>query len=398
MLEQRDIPDTLTAATANKWVNCPGSAELEQSFPYRPRRFLEDSLLLHELAAECLDSDKTPDELQAEYKSCLDVGEEAHLLAERHLEALDDYIDYVKSLIVDEETTLLVDKKVNYNHVIPDGEGLIDAIVIDEGICHIIDLSAVRMPVDAKKNHQLLLYALGAIASIRETYHCDLFKLTCVQPLLHRRSSWEITRDELKVWGDTIKNSVKSALSAQPHFSPSLTACSRCQARSRCKPLAVHCMKFIKQHQESLTMYDANKLNPNELSKILNELPLIKLWQESVEQKAIESLKQGYEIPGYALTYTKPTVSWTHDQAAANVMGKLGLTEREIYHDAVVLAAKVKSPEQVKYRLGDKYHLLEKLIKTQQGEPGLISTKVKKQLLVQPDRSAYSDLRVIAAA
>ena len=397
MLEQRDIPDTLTAATAMKWVNCPGSAELESSFDFKPRVYLEDSLWLHELASDCLEFNQTPDDLYAEYKTCREEGEEASILTERQLQALDDYINYVKSLLVDENSQLRVDEKVSYNHIVPGGKGKVDAMVIDEGVCHIIDLSAVRMPVDAKKNHQLLLYALGAIASIRETYHCDLFKLTCVQPLLHRRSSWEITRDELKVWGDTIKNSVKSALSAQPHFSPSLTACSRCQARSRCTPLAVHCMKFIKQHQESLTMYDANKLNPNELSKILNELPLIKLWQESVEQKAIERLKQGYEIPGYALTYTKPTVSWTHDQAAANVMSKLGLTEREIYHDEVVLAAKVKSPEQVKYRLGDKYHLLEKLIKTQQGEPSLISTKAKKQLLVQPDRKAYSDPKLIAA-
>ena len=401
MLEQRDISDTLTAATANKWVNCPGSVELEQSFPDQSTRQLTEYGLLHEFASECLDSNKTASTIMFENRAYQVKGEEINFLSDALVEAVDDYVNYVKSFVIDEETILLVEHTVYYDHIVAGGKSKVDAIVIDAGVCHIIDLSIGKRPINANKNHQLLIDALGAIATIREAYQCDLFKLTSVQPLLRRRSSWEITRDELIGWGENIKNSVQSALSAQPHFSPSFIACGQCKARGLCKPLAKHClntMQLMKQQQENLIMSHINQLSPDEQSQLLDQLPLIQLWQESLEKAAIERLKEGREVPGYELAHAKPALSWTNPQAAANVMTKLGLTSREIYQPQVVSAKRVKSPDKVKNRLGEDFKALEKLIKTQQGEPSLISTKAKKQLMIQPDRSAYSDLRVIAVA
>ena len=405
MLNEAEMATFLTAPKAKKWVNCPGSVELELLVPYErsveSSVFSEESSLLHEMTRECLICDKSPDDWLLEAREEIAMGEEAYLFPEHYLEPLDYYVDYVRSTRIEDDATLLIEKDVSFDLLVPGGHGTVDAIVIDGETCHIIHLSAKPERLEAKDNHQLILYALGAMFTLRKAFRCDTFNLTIVQPMHYHRSSWVITHDELLAWGKVITKQVESAVSTQPHFSPSLAACSQCRARGLCKPLADHCMEMmttIEQHmKETLDMRHINLMSAHEISEALDQLPLLALWKEALEHQAMEKIEQGVNIPGYELKSTKPKSSWNNVQAAAIIMDQLKLDYLKKQSKRALLPEHILSPDEIKHQHSEHLYLFEGFIETKQDKSLIKKTTIKQSLPKPTDCNIKHEVNEIAA-
>ena len=86
----------------------------------------------------------------------------------------------------------------------PDGFGTGDLVIVADGVIEVIDFKSGRgVRVDAHRNSQLMLYALGALLEFDSLYDIHHVRMTIVQPRLNNLSSYEMEADELLRWAET---------------------------------------------------------------------------------------------------------------------------------------------------------------------------------------------------
>ena len=100
------------------------------------------------------------------------------------------YLDYVRSI----PGELLVEQRLDLTPWVPEAFGTADAVILDDGICHIVDLKYGKgVRVDAEENTQLMLYALGAYHAYDAIYGpITKFVLHIAQPRLNHFDRWEV--------------------------------------------------------------------------------------------------------------------------------------------------------------------------------------------------------------
>ena len=88
------------------------------------------------------------------------------------------------------DTIMLLETRVDFSDVVPDGFGTGDVIIISDATLHIIDLKFGKgVTVDANLNPQLMLYALGALNLFGDLYDINLVRMTINQPRLDHIST-----------------------------------------------------------------------------------------------------------------------------------------------------------------------------------------------------------------
>jgi hypothetical protein len=162
----------LSASSSKRWLTCTPSARLEQTLP-EPKRpagsfdFSAEGTLAHDLGEIKLKlhynqiTKEEYEERYAEIKKNFYYNEE-----------LENYTDvyslYVRSQIGEYDKGLF-EQRVDFSDWVPDGFGTSDVVILSERSIHIIDLKYGKgIPVEAKDNTQLRLYALGSWNKFQE--------------------------------------------------------------------------------------------------------------------------------------------------------------------------------------------------------------------------------------
>ena len=152
---------------------CPGSIKASEGYPDSASDHAREGSACHYVAEQALKQDKNADEW---------VGWTIEEFGVTITPELADYtqvfIDFVRTL----GGTLLVEQRVNFSHVVPDGFGTADAIVMVANKLFVIDLKMGRNPVVAENNSQLMLYALGILNDYDGLFEPDEINLVIVQP------------------------------------------------------------------------------------------------------------------------------------------------------------------------------------------------------------------------
>ncbi len=383
----------LRPSNAVKWMNCPASIQMEHGLPAEASSFAIQGSFLHELAAKCLIYNKTVDDVVFEHL----WDDDACSLTDEEIDMVDSYVQFVRSRLASdyENSTLLVEHKVMFEQVIPNGVGTVDAVVINEGVCHIIDFKTGHIPVEAKDNYQLILYALGAVYTFYEACFCDLFKLEIFQSSLNHAVCWEITRDELLYWGAIISEKARFALSSNPEVIPSTAACRYCRARGVCKPLAEHCLSLMTNDvtmEEQFNMREINSLTIDDIDNILSNQSLINLWLKAFNQTAKEKLQQGTYMPNHKLVAGRKTRSWKNPVLASDALKAAGLKEHQIYEKELI------SPAQAEKLLSYRHEVMQQHVAITQGEPVIAPISDKRQGLLTNVEDEFKDIVVKDAA
>lgn len=216
---------------SHKWTNCPGSLRLEEKAPSFESSFSKEGALAHEIA----------------YKLAMGTISENDLIfvSDEVLDVVRKYINYIRNLIIDSSFLCLYEKTVFFGDLLDvDNKlafGTVDCLVYDKNKkeLHIVDFKFGKgIRVDAEKNTQLLLYAIGACQELLKDKEILKIILHIVQPRLDHFDSYSLSLEELMGgWVDYFKAKIAQTKDSYDTFNPSTSVCRFCRAKPICPAL-----------------------------------------------------------------------------------------------------------------------------------------------------------------
>ena len=201
-----DMHALLGASSAHRWLHCPPSARLCEQFPDTQSEYAAAGTLAHsiaELKARNYFIEHMPTRtFNARLKK---LKESPHY--DKGMDAATDmYLEHLKSLALSFSSPPFVtlENRVDYSHIVPEGFGTADCIMIGEGrICVVDYKNGSGVSVEADNNPQMMLYGLGALHTYSAVYGDSIrnVHLSIVQPNAGGVKEWGTTVAELEDWG-----------------------------------------------------------------------------------------------------------------------------------------------------------------------------------------------------
>ena len=329
-------------SAAHRWIKCTASLALHGDAPNTSSKYANEGTAAHELAALCLEKGQKPIEYVG--RNLADNVEVTEDMAENVEKYVDDILAYAGGGI------LYVEHKVDFSHVInfPDSFGTSDAVILAGDELQVHDLKYGRgVKVDAERNEQLMLYALGALNDFECIVEIKSVRLVIHQPRLNTISEWVCTLEELAGFAEEAKEACTNIEKGEADYAPGEKQCRFCPAKAVCLALAEEVKETIGIVEfDDLTedLIERVKDEPaNLLAAYMRSLKLIEDWCAAVYVEVKRRIAKGEKIEGYKLVAGKKCVrSWTDEQEVVNILSSSGLAEAEIYDKSIKSPAKVE--------------------------------------------------------
>lgn len=303
----------LGASKAHRWMTCPASVQLEATFPDEDSFYAAEGTAAHDLAEMCLKAQKPPETYIGVEVSGFTVDEEmAYHVA--------TYVDYCNAQEGDKE----IEQRVDYSEWAEGGFGTADCVVINDGVCHVIDLKYGQgVKVSAQRNEQLMLYGLGA--AFDADADIDTVQMTIVQPRLDHIDTYSIRAKDLYAWAnEKVKPAARRVFAPDPAFNPSPKACKFCKAKATCRALAKHnyelTLSSFDNLEEPLVVQVPHTLNVDEIGKLLPKMDALIGWAQGVQKHAHKLLMEGGILPDYKLVEGRAQRKWVDSEIAEETL------------------------------------------------------------------------------
>ena len=361
----------LSASGSARWLNCTPSPLLEEQYPDNDSEAAAEGTAAHELAEYKLRVLKGS-KFQQRPTSKWDSEEmESHT---------DDYADHVMATLAHaKETspaaTLLIEHRLDFSHLVPEGFGTGDAIIIADDTMTIIDLKYGKgVEVSAEANPQMRLYALGALRQFGMIYDIKRIKMVIFQPRLHNTSIDEIDAAELIDWGEqVVKPTAAKAMAGEGELTPG-TWCQFCKHAPACPALA-------KQYFDVVPMADAqpaapapDTLSDAQIANIVKWSGELKKWLTAVEKHALDEANNGKHYPGLKLVEGRSVRKYTDEEAVAKKVQALGQEPYEKKLLGITAMTKLLGKKTFDTELSELLH-------NPEGKPTLVVESDKRQAL-----------------
>lgn len=416
----------LSPSGAERWMACPGSLAMEDGLPDTSSTYSDEGTAAHFLASVCLERDTHP----ATYiGSTIVVGSNANIdfdgavwsgvlpdsfkvRREYAVHAdmaghVNQYVQAVKHHAAD--GTLLVERRLAISTYTGEegGRGTADAVVITpEGELQVHDLKYGMTPVNAEKNPQLMLYALGALEEYGAVAEFTGVRMFIHQPRIGKAASeWACSVSELLAFGEHVKErafhahqvlGIEDPAAYFHHLRPSDAACLWCKAKAKCPALSKFVTDTIGAEFEDLTSENAIPVAADNtaLSTKLAACGLIEKWIKAVRAAVEGELFAGHPVPGYKLVAGKKGArSWGNVAEAEAMLKTMRLKMEEMYDLSVI------TPPQVEKIFGPKgsapsakrWNKLQVLITQKDGQPSVAPEGDKRPALVINPTADFED-------
>jgi len=354
----------LSASSSHRWLHCTPSARLEEKLPENTSEYAEEGSLAHEIAELKLRKYCIEPMVARTFNARIKKFKGNPLFQEEMLKHTDTYLDYIAGVLhgFSSPPYVAAEKKIDYGGFAPEGFGTCDCIIIGRNILHIIDFKYGKgVPVSAKDNSQMKLYALGAYTEYSFLYPIDSVKMTIVQPRLDIISEDILTIEELLKWGESIKPIAKLAFNGEWEYSPG-EHCRFCRAKALCRARADYYLSFEEFHKMKPPL-----ISKEEVGEILRRAQELSAWIKSVEDFAISECLQGKEVPGWKLVSGRAVRQFINQEEAFKVLMDNGFEETMLYErKPLTLTETEKFVGKTKFK-----ELLSSYIHTPPGKPTL---------------------------
>ncbi len=312
----------LSASGASRWLNCPPSARLEEMFQESAKSsdYAEEGTLAHEFGELSLRSRTGQITRKVFMAETAKLTKSPRYSSEMEGE-VEKYSDYVfETYLAAREKVrgaiLLIEERLDFSHLVEQGFGTGDAIIISDGVLEIIDLKYGKgIRVDAEKNPQLMLYGLGALAKYDIMFDVKTVRLTIVHPRLDHYSSWDISVDELVKWGEeTVKPIAARAYlgegvqKAGPH-------CRWCKVQAMCATLAANNVSLAQYEFKSPYL-----LTEGQLLEVHKQIPMLTDWANAVEEYLLKEALNGKQWEGLKVVEGRSQRKWLDKPAVAKIL------------------------------------------------------------------------------
>lgn len=312
----------LSASSAHRWLHCTPSPQLEERYPDSESPAAAEGTAAHELAEH---------KLHLLYGDQPTTRPESHWHNEDMDDYTDDYADRVMAELADAQETnpaafLAIEQRLDFSHIVPDGFGTGDAVIIAEPTMTIIDLKYGKgVKVDAVGNPQMRLYALGALRQFGMIYDIQTIRMVIFQPRINNISVDEVTVQELTQWAESV---VKPAAEKAMKGEGELVAgdwCGFCRHAPKCPALARHYLQPIpRKADETPAAPNPETLTDTQIAQIVQWAGDIKKWLTKVESYALDKANNGHVYPGLKLVEGRSVRRYTDETAVAEAVEKLG--------------------------------------------------------------------------
>jgi hypothetical protein len=344
----------LSPSGAEKWGNCPGSVLMEKDIPNTSSPDADLGTAQHECAAFCLVTETDAEKyIGAAFN---DITLDADMA-----DSVQEYVGKVREL--SKGHTLLVEQKLPIGHVTgeEDAEGTGDAIIIynDNETLGISDAKFGYNKVFAKKNPQLMLYALGALYQFSVVGNFKKFILRIHQPRINHFDEWECTIEELNEFADAIKfktNFIWRLLKGEVEFKPnedlvpSEKTCQWCRAKASCPKAISHSLSIIADDFTDLTANPTAKfqnalskletIDNAKLAKMMSNVDLLEDIIKAVRRRVEAELFAGHDVPGFKLVQGKKgNRKWEDEKLVEKTMKDWRMKTDDIYKMKVISPA-----------------------------------------------------------
>jgi len=353
----------LSASSSDRWLTCPASIKACEGYKNTTNSASEYGTAAHALSEMYLLGAITTIE------SMLGKDVEGVTVDREMIKGVEEYCDYFNSYASGAQF-VGIEERMSFNHLVPEGFGTADGVIIKDNVLHIIDLKFGHNIVNAGNNSQLSLYALGAILEHGVIHDIEEVHLHIVQPRANHFDVWETTPLELEEWGEWVKGRAELALSNDAPFNPTAKACKYCQHQHNCVALSEHVNSVVLGDFDNLEDLDgqADKIDTKHIKNILDNMDLITGFLKAVEQVAHERLLNGEKIDGYKLVQGRKNKTWTNEKKAIELL-------KSKFDDYEIFNMKLITPTQALKLVGKKgEELLDNCWSTPEGAPTLVTS------------------------
>lgn len=355
----------LSASSAHRWLACPASAVAATVYPNADTEFTREGTLAHEVAEAVARGGHLPEN---EARDGIANG-----ITTEMIDCAKAYRDYIQEQQKNNDAVVLLEQRVDFSPWVPEGFGTCDCIMIQGDTMTVIDYKyGVGVPVDAKDNPQLKLYALGALNDYGFAYDVTKVETHIFQPRINNVSTDSMTVDELTTWAEkTVKPTAEKAAKGKGGYNAG-GHCKFCPHAGRCRTLAKTCTEYVETHSLRVAV---PVLAPHEVAEVLAMEPLIALWLKRIRAQAMTTLLDGGELPGWKLVEGKlGNRKWTADFEVLQALKAAGYSQEDITE------TKLLSPAAMDKAIGKKKvaELLEQYIDRAPGSPTLAPESDKR--------------------
>ncbi|EHN13414.1 DUF2800 domain-containing protein [Clostridium sporogenes] len=356
----------LSASSSHRWIPCPPSVKLEESFENKSSVFAEEGTAAHALS---------------EYKLKKYLGEKVKKpkseFDEKELEYYTGiYFDYACELILEvkariKDPIILVEQRLDFSNYVPEGFGTGDLVIVADGILDIMDLKYGKgVEVSAVNNPQMMLYAIGALNLFDSLYDIEKVRMTICQPRIDNISTFEITVEELIKWAeDVVTPKAELAIKGEGDFCAG-EHCRFCRARFNCRARAEENMK--------MAQYDFRKgplLTEDEITEILSNIGEFQKWAKDIETYAFDkAINENKKWTGFKLVEGRSIRKYSDEEAVSKALIEAGFAEDVIYSKSLLgITAMEKAIGKKKFK-----ELLKDLVYKPQGKLTLVVESDKR--------------------
>lgn len=350
----------LSPSSAHRWLVCPASARLEETF--------ED--VTSEAATEGTTAHAIAELYVRKMVQVHDVDLESAKELELYSPEMEVHGENYASFIHEEmmqysspgDVTVFVEQTVSFAEYVPEGFGSCDCLLMGDTTLKVIDYKYGRgVFVEAKDNPQLKLYALGAYIFLRDIYDIDTIEATVYQPRKGNIETWKTTAEELLQWAESIKPTAELAFKGTGKFVPDENACRFCKAKTECRARAEALIKVAGFMPE-----EPATLSKEELAELYLRADELKSWANEITDYVQSKALSGESYPGLKLVQGRSRRSYTSTQEVLSRLMEHG-------YDLKTVATPIPLSK------------LEKVLKTnfESITDGLIETAYNRPLLVR---------------
>ena len=365
----------LSASSAFRWINCPGSVALSDQCPTpASSSYADEGTLAHaigELKLRYVNDEISKRQLNAKMKPllqneyyCGEMEEATGYYADAVIEALE---------AAGEDAELMIEQQFSLSRWVPEGFGTSDAVVIGGGVIQVIDLKYGKgIKVDARNNPQLRLYGLGAANLFDSLYDFDTVRMTIIQPRLDHISTEELPLRELLAWAeDDVKPRAQMAMDGTDYTAVG-DWCRFCPAKAICRKRAEYNLSIAKDDFRNPPL-----LSDEEIGEVLRRADELQHWVKDVGDYALEQALAGKQYDGWKLVEGRSVRKYADDLKVAEALKAAGydeamLYERKLY--GISAMEKIVGKKRLTEMLGD-------LIMKPAGKPVLVPESDKREAI-----------------
>lgn len=354
----------LSASSSHRWLECPPSARLSESYEDKVSGYAQQGTDAHSLCQYKL-------EKALGIKTKNPTGSLTYYDAEME-QCAEDYADYVLELLEDvkqicQDPIVLIEQRLDFSRFVENGFGTGDCVIIADGTLYVIDYKHGKgVLVSAMENPQMQCYAIGALELFDGIYDINAVCMTIYQPRKENVSMFTMSKEDLYCWAEnTLAPTAKLAYAGEGEFKAG-EHCQFCHAKAVCRKRA--------EYNLELARYDFQMpatLETDEIEAILPKVDELISWANDIKEYALQQALSGVKFDGWKVVYGRSNRKYVDEIAVAKTVSEAGYNPYEEKLLGITAMTSVLGKKKFEELLSD-------LIEKPQGKPVLVISTDKR--------------------